>query len=365
MNINDVLTQLVKKNDQLSEHILHRNEEENVKRALEITAREARDRQEAERIQAEELKAVQEITVLDRLKQVEIDHQAKDERWHSDELKKIEKETEDRQLELERLRTAASTLEIANRLKKAQQEEMDKLRRIIAAGEDSRRSNTIHAQSRKNNYTSRQQGDDEEEGWGGNVAIEGATSEEEEDVRQPARRGSKVKRNLSKSPKRRPVESDDSTDDEDVRSLSSSRIRTAGRKLSSTSLPIHVETEDESTDEEEDCTHPPPRKNPRVPVNRKPRSSSGSPSRDVDDFRAQINSFMPPVKLGSPHRSGSNSRSSSPMYLSTCHPFSSSIKPYGYGLGVPGMVVNSGVGNITNTTISNVGNNRSKTVYRE
>ncbi|KAF8816226.1 hypothetical protein BYT27DRAFT_7333566 [Phlegmacium glaucopus] len=339
MNINDVLIQLVKKNDQLSEHLLSRSEEEDVKRALEITAREARDREEAQKIHEAELKAVQEILLLERMKQVEVDHQARDDRWHSDELRKIEKETQNRQSELERLRTTASAMDIANRLKKAQQEEIAQLKRKIAAEEASGRSATNH----------------EEEEWEGDVIIEEATSEEEEEVRH-VNKSSKAKRNPSKSPKRRFASrsSSDSTDeDEDVQTTRSSKTKTAGRKPSRTSRRVE-ETEGESTDEEEFYIPPPPRKSPKV--NGKPRSLSGSPPHHLVDFMTKFDGLIP-LK--------SNSRPGSPVYLSTCQPASSSISSFGFHTGVPGTMVNSGVGNITNTNISNIGNNKSKRIYRK
>lgn len=414
MNINDVLMQLMRKNDQLSEQILHRNEEEDFKRALEVTALEATDREEA-RIRTENA-----ITVLDRMKQVEIDHQAGDERWHSDELKRIEEETRHRQSELERLRA----IEIANRLKKAQDEEIAELRRKIAANEDSQRSTMIQVQSSTKKGNRPRIEDSEEEEWRGTVLVEAATSEEEEEVRQPVRKNSKVKMNPSKSPSRRSVtldsaddndensrssnsriktarrtssktfrvqETEEGSTDEDLRSLRSSKVKTARQKSSKASLRVEEseeeftdddyepppprknpkvnrssktkaarreETEDESTYDEEDYVPPPPRKNSKV--NGPPRSSSGSPFREVDDLMAQIHGFTA-SGLG---RSGSNSRPRSPMYPPQYgSPFS---PPYGYGIGVPGAIVNSGVGNITNTTISNVGNNNSiRKVYRK
>ena len=59
----------MRKNDQLSEQILHRNEEDDFRRALQVTALEATDCEEG---------TENAITVLDRLKQVKIDHQAGD-----------------------------------------------------------------------------------------------------------------------------------------------------------------------------------------------------------------------------------------------------------------------------------------------
>jgi len=71
----------------------------------------------------------------------------------------------------------------------------------------------------------------------------------------------------------------------------------------------------------------------------------------------------------SPHRSGgSNSRSGSPINIGGIPMYGGSISPppigpYGYGM--PGTIVNSGVGNIVNSSISNVGNDNSvRKVYR-
>ena len=105
MNINDDLTQVLKKINELSEQVFHQNEEEDeVKHTLEIRAREARDREIAEKFQDEEW----EISKLEQLKQVEINRQNDDGGWHFDELKKIEKESKNRKSELRRLRAAAT-----------------------------------------------------------------------------------------------------------------------------------------------------------------------------------------------------------------------------------------------------------------
>ncbi|KAF8816232.1 hypothetical protein BYT27DRAFT_7238066 [Phlegmacium glaucopus] len=528
MNINDILMQLVRKNDQLSEQIQHRNEEEEVRRSQEITTREYTDREDAERIHGEGSKTVKEFSVADRLSQVEadraerrhadelkkiekeakerqselerlqtaanavevanrlkkaqseeiaelrsktvkknsvierltqveVDRAAMDQRWHSYELKRIEKEAKDRQLELERLRTAASAVDLANRRKKAEEDEIAELKRRLA-DQDSRRSVSVQSHRRGSPMPQ-----DEEAEWRGSVVVEGASSEEEEEAGRPVRRSSKAKSNPSKSPRRWLVSSSESTDEEGFQSLRGSKIGTAGRKPSRTSLRVE-ETEDESEaqdrqlelerlrkaasavdtakrskktqrerevtalkrktaadqdsrrsasvhaksskkkssrlqDEEEEWRGsivveeassgeeeevPPPvrrsskaKKNrskstedeyteedkPRAPrkspkVNRKPHSSSSSSPPAVDGLMTQLRSFTP--RSGSPYGSGYHS----PVYPQTYgSPFSSSIGPYGYG---PGTIVNSGVGNITNTTISNVGNNNSvKRVYRE
>ena len=366
MNINDVLLRVLKKNDQISEQILHRNEEEEVKNALEIKAREAPDRE-----------IEWEISTLERLKQVEVDRQTEDERWHSDELKKIEQETKARKLELQRLREAASELEKANRLKKAEEEEIAQLKRRLAVEEDNRRSNKIRAR-RNEMMSSRQEyevDEDEDEEWEENVAVEEASEEEGE---RPVERSSKAKRNASGSPRRRLVESEDSTDDEDylqplrnsrqrttrqklslpkedLQSMRSAKTRMARRNLSSALLRVQ-ETEDDYADEEDNYAPLPPRK--RFKVKRKPQTSSGSLPRHVYDLMAQLQGFTPMV-LASPHWSGSNSRSGSPMYMPGIHPnpyfpayLNSFSPPAGfYGVGMPGMVINSDVGNVTNTTI--------------
>ena len=378
MNINDVLLRVLKKNDQLSEQIQHRNEEEEVKHALEIRAREARDREIAEKCQEEEW----EITKLERLKQVEIDRLTEGERWHSEELKKIEKEARDRKLELERLREAASEMEEANRLKEAEEEEIAQLKRRLAAEEDNRRNNKSRSRSSETMSSSRLEDEEEDEEWGGNIMVEEASDREE------ARfvRSSKAKRSASGSPRRPLVESGDSTDDDsDLQSMRSSRLGPTRRKSSSASLreedlrsmrtgktkmahrnlsnpSLHARrTEDDYTDEEDDYA-PSSRRSSKG--KRKPRTSSGSLPRNADDSG-----------MGSPHWSGSNSRSGSPMYMSGMHPyfpayggsFPPPVGPYGYGVGMPGSIINSGIGNIINSTIANVGNDNSvvKNVYRK
>ena len=354
MNVNNVLIAVLKKNYQILEQILHRNEEKEGKHALEIKAREARDREIAEKFQNEEW----EISKLEQLKRIEIDRQIEDEQWESDELKKIEKEAKDRKSELERLRVAAREFEEANRLMKAEEEEIAQLKRVLAAKENNRRSDNIQARSSEKK-SSRQEDDvyeEEEEEWEGNFIVETASSEEEDEL--PVRRSSMA----SGSPKRRLVAVDSTDDDEeDLHALRYSRVtrRTAARrKLSSASLPeddldlrsakartarrnlssAPLPTEDDYTDVDDDHAPPPPRKSPNAI--RKPQTS-----RNVDDLRAQFQGFTPTrMGLGSPYRSrsGSNSRSGSPIY----------IPPAGV--------------HIVNTIISNAGNDTSvKKIYRK
>ena len=454
MNINDVLLRVLKKNDQLSEQILHRNEEEEEeKHALEIlareavTAREARDREVAEKFQEEEW----EITKLEQLKQDEINRQIEDERrrennkaqdreiaemfqneederWHSDELKRIEKETKDRKKELERLRVAARELEETKRLMKAE-EEIAQLKRALAAKEDNRQSNKIQERlSEKKSFRHEPVEDEEEDDvFEGNFIVEEASEEEEEE--RPVRRSStKVKRSVSGSPRSRlvAVEYSSDDDDDDLQSLrsSNSRLGATRRRFSSASLPeedfhsmsmrsakarmargnvssasLRVqETEDDrtDTDEEDDYAPSPPRKSPNVqrksqtssgktPKAKKyrPQTSSGTHPHHVDDLMAHLEGLTPMGLGTNPHRSRSrsrsrsNSRSGSPIYMpgvnsNPYYPayggsFPPGIGPYGYGVGMaPGSVINSGVGNIVNSIISNVGNDNSITrSYRE
>ena len=316
LNINDVPLRVLKKNDQISEQILHRNEED----ALEIRAREARDREIADKFQEEEW----EISKLERLKQVEIDCQTENERWHSDELKKIEKKARDRKLELERLREAASELEEANRLKKAEDEEIAELKRRIAAEEENRQSNRIGGwlSEKKSSRQEDEVDEEEDEESEGNIVIEEASEEEEE---RPVERSSKAKRNASGSPRRRLVESWDSTDDEEnLQSLRNPRPtrRMARRNLSSASLP------------EEDL--------------QSMRSAT----------RMSRWNRLPSASLRVQEWSGSNSRSGSPMYMlgtaSGIHPnryfptYLGSFSPP-TGFYMPGTVIN---GNVTNTTVT-------------
>ena len=275
-------------------------------------------------------------------------------------------------------------LEEANRFKKAEEEEIAQLKRTLAAEEDNRRSNKIRAQSSEKKSPRQEDEVDEEEDeeWEGTF-IAGEASEQEE---RPVRRSSKVRRNALGLPNRRPVALKDSTDDdeEDLQSLRSSRLRSAHRKLSSTSLPegdlqsmgsakIRMvrnlsktslrdqETEYEYTDEEDDYAPSPPRKSPKV--KRKPQTSCTLPLPHIsDDLTAQFQEYMR-MWPGSPHWSGSNSRSGSPMYMpgmhsnpyfpTYCGSFPLPTGPYGYGVGMPGTVINAGIGNVTNTTMTN------------
>ena len=400
----------------LSEQIRYRNGED-IKHILEITAREARDQEEAERIHEEERKVVKKISILEhlRLNQLEIDHHAEDEPEQSEELKKREK-GKHRQSELERLRAAARAVEMANRLKKAEEDEIVELRRKIAAG----RRTMPQAQPSKNKKSSTQEYQvEDEEDWRReeeeigqmkphfNVktnsgrssrephgVLETFTDDEEESLQRSKMKT--ARRKLSSTPhhfeetkdrdqptdeERKPrfnVRTDSRrssrephgaletfTDDEEE-SLKRSKMRTARRKLSG--IPHHFEEtkdRDQPTDEERS---PSPKKSPKVV--RKPQIPPGSPPREVDDLMAQFQGFGTPLG-GSPY----GSRSGSPMYYP---PYGSPLPPsmapdgygygygYGYGGGVPGSIVNSGIGNITHTTISNVGNDNSvKKIYRK
>ena len=353
MNINDILMQIMRKNDQISEQILHRNEEEELNHALEIIARDARDQELAEKMQAEELEISKEILKLEHLNQVEIDRHVEEGRSHSENLKKIEKEKKGRKSELERLRAAASAMEEANRLKKAEEEEIAQLKRTLAAEEANRRSSAIQAQSSKKHESSKEEDeiDEAQEDREVDFIVEEATSEEEED--RPVRKSSKVKRNCSGSPKRRPRVVENSTDDEeDLQHLKSSKKRTARRKPSSTSL---GETEDEYTDDEDRMPRP-SRKSRKA--NHRPQSLPRSPPLDVNDLMDRIKDFTP---LGcNLYGSQSDTHISSPMYGPLV---SAPSWPYGY---LPGTIVNSGIGNITNATIANVGNDNSvRNIYRK
>ena len=348
----------------LSEQIRNRNGED-IKRILEITAREARDLEETERIQ---LEVVKKISTQEHLKQLEIDHLAEDEREHLEEVKK----RKDRRSELERLRAAARAVEM-------EEEEVVELRRKIAAG---RPSITPQAQPSKNKRSSTQDDKfEDEKDWrrkeedklgrktnprrsprGPHRTLESFTDDEEEPLRRSKMRRKEEdklgrKTNSRRSPRGPHGTLETSTDDEEP--LRRLKMRTR-RELSGTP-PHFEETEDQSTDEEES---PPPKKNPKIA--RKPQIPPGSPPHEVDDLMAQFQGFGTPLG-SSPH----GSRSSSPMrYLPYGPPLPPSMAPvghgYGYGGGVPGTIVNTGVGNITNSIISNVGNDNSvKKVYRK
>jgi hypothetical protein len=381
----------------LSEQIRYRNGQD-IKRVLQITAHEARELEETESIQEQELKVVKKISTLEHLNQLEIDHQTEDGREHSEELKKRAK-GKDRQSDLERLRAAARAVQMANRLKKAEEEEMAELRRIIAAGG---RNSMPQAQPSKNkrSYTQEDESEDEKD-W--------RRKEQEELGRKANSRRSPARPHgaesftddeepLGKSKMRtaRHGALESSTDDEEE-SPRKSKTRKARRKLSRTP-PHSEESEDQSTDAEKS---PPPNKGPKIA--RKPQNPPGSPPRDgdVDDLMAQFQRFGTPLG-SSPH----GSRSGSPMYYPPYgYPLPSSMAPNGYGGSVPGTspqgsgtsspmyyppygypsplsmapnggygggvpgpgsVVNTGVGNITNSVVQNVGNDNSvKKVYRK
>ena len=372
MNINQVLGQLVKKGDQLSEQLSYLNDNED---------HEARYWKQADDIYCEEeSKTVKEIPQPRRVKH-DLQAQAEDERGHSDKLKKNQEEMIDRQARMERHRVAVEkanlmkkaqedeiaelrrkiadqqssverhqiTFEKANLLKKAQENEIAELRRKIAAGEDNQRHTTIQAQSSKKKKSQRRQDEaeveDERRGNFMPMVAEENTSEGE--VKQPVRRSPKVM-NTSKSSRRE--------DMDDVRSLSS-KLRTTRLTPSNTSL--HAEEteeespEEESTDEEAEYELPPSRRNPKV--NRKPQSpSSASPRHDVDDQWRETN-FKTSRRRGWGGRS--NSLPTAPTYS---QPHGAYLQPpMGHYVGAPGTTVNWGVGNTTNTTISNVGNNNS------
>ena len=126
MNINEVLGQLVKKGDQLSEQLSPLNDNED---------HEARYWKQADDIDYEEAsKTVKEIPEPRRVKH-DIQAQAED----FDKLKNQE-EMIDRQSGVERLRVV---VEKAKLLKKAQDEEIAELKRKIVAGEDDQRHITI------------------------------------------------------------------------------------------------------------------------------------------------------------------------------------------------------------------------------
>jgi hypothetical protein len=289
---------------------------------------------------------VKKKSTPERLKQHEVDYQAEDEREHSEELKEHEKD-KNRPSELERLRAAVRAVEMANRLKKEEEDEMAELRRTIAAG---RRSITPQVQPSKDKTSSTQEDDSE--------------FEDEKERRRKKEDELGRKTNPRRSPKRPHRALETFTDDEkELHKIS--KTRTARRNT-----PLHFEEteEDLSTDEEK---FPPPKKGPKVARN--PQIPPGSLPREVDDLMAQFQGFGTP--LGSAGSSPHGSRSGSPMYYS---PYGSPLPPpmppngygygygYGYGGGVPGTVVNTGVGNVTNSIVSNVGNDNSvQKVYRK
>jgi hypothetical protein len=170
MSINDVLIQVLK-DEQTSEQILHRNdddEEENLKHALVIIDREARDPEYAEKLQ-EELKSenkhsLEIIAKSSRCREMIAEK--------SDELKKIEKEIKDKKLELERLQAATHEREEANRSIMKKEDEIAQLKRALAvqvAGkEDNRQSNKIKIQARsseKKSFRHELEDEEKDEEW--------------------------------------------------------------------------------------------------------------------------------------------------------------------------------------------------------
>lgn len=125
----------------LLEQIRYRNVED-MKRFLEITAREARDLEEAERTREQELKTAKKISTLEHLKQLEIDYKAEVER----DSKKLKGK--------KGILSAAHATVMANRLKKAEGQ-MVELKQKIAAGR--RLGSTMsQAQPSKNKRSSSQ-----------------------------------------------------------------------------------------------------------------------------------------------------------------------------------------------------------------
>ena len=346
---------------------------------MEIQIREAQDREMAENMQKEWEEAhgleradiwekhaleVRDREIAEKLQKEE------DEQWHSDELKKIEKETKDRKLELERLRVASRELEEENRLMKAK-EEFAQLKRTLA---DNRQSNKIRAKSSKKK-SSIQEDVSEEEEEGDSIANE-ASSNVEEERPVPVRRSSTARTDVSGS-----------------RRSAMARMSRPKLSLASASLRGVQETdlEVDSTDKLLDygLGHAPsPSRMSPSPIEYMPQTLSGTLpyNASVDE----IQGFTPPImELGSPY-SGSNLRSASlgssiPIsgmysdpYLQTNMGSSSSSTsppagPYHYPTDnhrvplMPGLgsVVSSGSNNLINSTISNVGNDNSVTkVYR-
>jgi len=102
---------------------------------------------------------------------------------------------------------------------------------------------------------------------------------------------------------------------------------------------LRVEGRDEDTDEEGDYFS-------RQRVRRKHQSSPGRRPIDVNGLMARLT----PLGLGGGPHWNESAMYSYPHFAPPGGPY------YGYPMGPPGTVINSGVGNITNTTISNVGN---------
>jgi hypothetical protein len=327
MNINDVL----KKDEQTSERILHRNEEEEEMHPQEIIAHdsssEARDREE---------KHAREVRDLEMAKKIQ---KEEDERWHSDKLK-IEKET--KELERDRLRVAARELEEVNRLMKAE-EEIVRLRRKLAA------KDSQEQWSKKKNFRLEDEVDEEEEEEGDFIANEAFPIDEEERFVPVRRRYTVAAR----------------TDASGSRMSAMASLRMPPQETD-----LRVDSTDEFGLLDYVSDHAP--------------SPLGTLPHNVD---AQIQNF---TRMGlGPYGSGSNSGSrsgsllgspisynsgvhSNPYFPTNGGSSSSSISPptgpYGYGVGMPGpgSVVTSGSNNVVNSTISNVGNDNSvKKVYRK
>jgi hypothetical protein len=374
MNINDVL----KKDEQNSKQILHRNEEEEEEEEeemhpqeiivhdseardreyaqkmrnesahpVEIRMREAQDREYAQKLQNEWKEEHGEIAekfweekhareVQDR-EMAEKMQKEEDEKGHSDKLKKETKE-----LERDRLRVAARELEEVNRLMKAE-EEIVRLRRKLAA------KDSQEQWSKKKNFRLEDEVDEEEEEEGDFIANEAFPIDEEERF-VPVRRRYTVAARTDASGSRKSA--------------------MASLRMPPQETDLRVDSTDEFGLLDYVSDHAP--------------SPSGTLPHNVD---AQIQNF---TRMGlGPYGSGSNSGSrsgsllgspisynsgvhSNPYFPTNGGSSSSSISPptgpYGYGVGMPGpgSVVTSGSNNVVNSTISNVGNDNSvKKVYRK
>jgi len=254
----------------MSENFQDRDNEAYFNRALEISAQEARDREEAQRIDEEE--QLNEAMRMSKLEQLEQSHS-----------------TEEGILEL---------------------------RRKLPDQDDSTASQAQAQQSTKNKKRFTEK---------------------------------RPKSNSVESPRRRPVALEDSVDD-DEEYLSRSKMKTARQRLSST--PPHVE----QTDEEEEPAPSQPRKSSKG--NGKPKYPAEPPTA-MNDLNAQFQG------AGTPLGNSPYPPAPFPMYGFPFPP-----PPHGFGYGghyPPGTVtINSGVGNVTNSTISNFGNDNSvRKVYRE
>lgn len=363
MNINEVLVQLLKKNEQLSEQILSRNEDEEVRVALESSARDASDRELAEKLQKEELEILKEY---DRLKRIQ------EEQLQVEEARKIEKGNKDLQSTLEPRRATGTSMEMEQRIAE--------MRRKLAAEQDKVQSATIRGESSRKtqNFRKKATVEDEEEGeCEVNFVFEAATSaeEDESDVGRTVRKNSGARRNPSKLATRHVLSEEESTatddDDVSVRFLGSSK-KTAHKKLSrsslreeklrstkSTTAQTRRSPRVEDTDDEE--AHAPPSRKNSPKVTRKSQSSSHSLPQDMDDFVEDFEGFS--------RSGGSKSRSRARVHISGIHSnpcfqthgisFSPPLGPYGYNVDLPGLTINSGIGNIVNTSLSNIGNDNS------